>query len=101
MLKARRLGRRAPARCGKSGSSAGGSSGYRRGARVRRKRVTLSSLTETAACGPLAEGEDPAYHSIYLDRRERPWGARLALLVPSWPARTIVLLVRLTASRST
>ncbi len=38
---------------------------------------------------------------IYLDRRARPGGVRLALLVPSWPARTIVLLVRLTASRST
>ena len=84
---------------GKSGSSAGGSSGRRRGARVRRKRVTLSSLRVTAACGPPAEGEDPAYHGIYRGLVERP-GTRLALL-PDRPARTIVLLVRLTASRST
>ncbi len=41
---------------------------------------------------------------VYRGRRERagePFGAFLALLAPSWPARTIVLLVRLTASRST
>lgn len=37
---------------GKSGSSPGGSSVYRRGARVRRKWITLSSLTVTAARGP-------------------------------------------------
>jgi hypothetical protein len=43
---------------------------------------------------------DPTLRCVYLDRRARPCGVRLALLVPSWPARTIVLLVRLTASRS-
>ena len=47
-----------------------------------------------------ASGEGPAYHGIYRGLRGRPCGARLALL-PDRPARTIVLLVRLTASRST
>ena len=58
-----------------------------------------SPYTFTAACGSLAEGEDLAYHGIYRGLVERP-GTRLALL-PDRPARTIVLLVRLTASRST
>ena len=40
-------------------------------ARGRREPSTiLRDLT--AACGSLGEGEGPAYHGLYLDRRERP-----------------------------
>ena len=48
----------------------------------------------------LTEREDLTYRGIYRGLRGRPRGARLAAL-PTRPARMIVLLIRLTASRST
>ena len=100
MLKARRLGRRAPARFGQVRVIRGWEFGPSAGRTGETEARHIVLLDWTAACGPLAEGEDPAYHGLYLDRRARPCGVRLALLAPSLPARTIVLLVRLTASRS-
>ena len=99
MLKARRLGRRAPARFGQVRVIRGWEFGPSAGRTGETEARHIVLLDWTAACGPLAEGEDPAYHGIYRGLVERP-GTRLALL-PDRPARTIVLLVRLTASRST
>lgn len=74
-----------------------------------RRRASASLLGCEQARSPRGEAATPGQATgeprvpnvgVYLERRAWPCGVRLALL-PERPARTIVLLVRLTASRST